>query len=490
MVRKLLSLEWKQFKRSPNFQKGLAIKIILILAVVYFAVSFLFLGVGAFFIIEDAFPDQDPITVVNNYLIYWFLFDMFYRFFMQQMPVLNVKPFMVLPIKREKLIHFVLGKTAFSVFNFLPQFFFLPFSIVLLFQGYSPLLVIGWYLAMLFFTLCVNFLNFLINKNNTFFYIIATLLLGGIALQIYQIVDFTVYGGMFFNKIYEIGYGFLIPLLALILLYRINYTIIRKGFYLDEEIRKKTKAVSSQDMSFLNRFGDVAPFLKNDIKLIIRNARPKQVLLMSFLFLFYGLIFFTQDIYRDMPAVLVFASVFVTGGFLMTFGQLVPSWDSEYYKMMMSQNIPYRLYLKSKWILMIVGCLVSLVLSIPYLYFGMDIFLMIAAGAAFNVGLNSFITLLGGVLNRVPVKLNEKAKAFSNTQGFNPTQLIIAIPKMVGPMLIFYIPYKFINFEAGIFALALSGIIGLVFYKPILNKIEEVYQKTKYKTIAAYDEKN
>jgi hypothetical protein len=87
------------------------------------------------------------------------------------------------------------------------------------------------------------------------------------------------------------------------------------------------------------------------------------------------------------------------------------------------------------------------------------------------------------------MELNVKAKAFSNTQGFNPTQLLIALPKIFGPMLIFYIPYKLINFEAGIIFLALSGLAGIVFKNFFLNKIEKIYQKNKYKTIAAFDEK-
>jgi len=71
---------------------------------------------------------------------------------------------------------------------------------------------------------------------------------------------------------------------------------------------------------------------------------------MSFLFIFYGLLFFTNSIeaYNN-PAMHVFAGIFVSGGFLFTFGQFVPSWDSAYYPLMMSQNISYRQYLTSKW---------------------------------------------------------------------------------------------------------------------------------------------
>lgn len=489
MIKHFIRLEWKQFFRASYFQKGIAIKILLILAALYFGGAALMLGVGLFFIAKKVVPGIDPIEKVNNFIIYWFLFEMVFRFFMQQLPVMNVKPLMTIPIKRNTVIHYLLGKTSFSFFNFLAIFLFLPFCIVLLFKGYAVLNVLCWFLSIVFLTLSVNYLNFLINKNNTIFYIIATLLFALIGLEYYGVFAVSKPIGVAFNALYSQPYLMIIPLLLVVGLYYANFIYIRKGFYLDDAVSKKIKEVNATDLSWMDRFGSVAPFLKNDIKLIWRNARPKQVMMMSFLFLFYGLIFYTQDVYKEMPAFLAFASMFVTGGFLMSFGQLVPSWDSEYYKLLMSQNIPYRQYLESKWYLMVFAVTLSFILSIPYLYFGWKIFGMIAAGAVFNVGLNSFITLFGGALNRVPIELNVKAKAFSNTNGFNPTQMLIAMPKILLPIILFYIPYKLISFEAGLIAIALSGVLGIVFKNQIFSFIESIYQKGKYKTIAAFAEK-
>lgn len=490
MFRSFLSLEWKQFLRASYFQKGIAIKILLFFAAIYFGGAAIFLGIGVFFIFKKAVPDVDPIIMINNFLIYWFLFDLVIRFFMQQLPVMNIKPLMTIPIKRETVIHYLLGKTALSFFNFLPLFIFLPLSIVLLVQGYPVLNVLCWFVSVVAITFCLNFINFLINKNNVIFYVIVSVLAIFIGLEVYQIFKISEPIGVAFNALYNQPYLVAIPILLLIALYRINFQDIKKGFYLDDTISKKAEKVDTTDLSWLNRFGSLGVFLKNDVRLIWRNARPKQVLMMSFLFLFYGLIFYTQEVYKNMPAFLAFASMFVTGGFLMTFGQLVPSWDSEYYKMLMSQNIPYKKYLESKWYLMVVAVGISFVLSTPYLYFGWKIFGMIAAGALFNIGLNSFITLFGGALNRVPIELNVKAKAFSNTNGFNPTQMLIALPKLGLPMLLFYVPYKLVNFETGLLVLALSGILGIVFRNFFLSKIEGIYQKGKYKTVAAFAEKN
>ncbi|MDD3722496.1 MAG: DUF5687 family protein [Lutibacter sp.] len=489
MIKHFINFEWKQFIRSSYFQKGIAIKILLVFLVLYFGGAALMMGVGLYFILKETLPTLDPIIIVNNFLIYWLLFDLVVRFFMQQLPVMNIKPLMIIPIKRNTVIHYLLGKTVISFFNFIPILIFLPFSIVLLTESYPAANVVCWFFAILFLGLSNNFINFLINKSHTVFYVLISLLVLLIGFEYFGIFKFSTAIGIAFNALYNNPILVLIPLFLMLGLYYVNFKFIKNEFYLDDAVSKKIKEVNATDLSWMNRFGTVAIFLKNDVKLIWRNARPKQVMMMSFLFLFYGLIFFTNKMYNDSPGWLVFAAIFVTGGFLMTYGQLVPSWDSEYYKMLMSQNIPYKKYLESKWYLMVIGVTLSFILSTPYLYFGWKIYGMIAAGALFNIGLNSFITLIGGALNRVPIELNVKAKAFSNTNGFNPTQMLIALPKLGLPMLLFYLPYKFISFEAGLFVLAFSGILGIVFKNFFLNSIEKIYQSGKYKTIAAFSEK-
>lgn len=495
MVKKFLSLQWKEFFRSSAFQKGIAIKILLVLAALYFGGIALFLGIGLFFIVKKLIPGVDPIVTVNNFIIFWFMFDLAIRYFMQQMPVMNIKPLMIIPIKKKTIIHFLLGKTVVSFFNILPLFIFIPFSIVLLFQGYAPLNVILWFISVVAITQALNFLNVLVNKSNTVFFITLGLLATLVGLEYLvtagyiEMIKVSEIFGMLFNGLYNQPYLVIIPIALAGYLYYLNFNYLSNRFYLDGAISKKVKEVETADLSFLDRFGTLSTFLKNDVRLIARNVRPRQVLIMSGLFLFYGLIFYTSSMYNQNNGMLAFASMFITAGFLFSFGQMVPSWDSEYYKMMMSQNIPYRKYLESKWSLMVLGVLISFILSTPYIYFGWKIYGMIAAGASFNIGINSFVTLFGGALNRVPIELNTKAKAFSNTQGFNPTQLLIALPKMVLPVLLLSIPALLFNLTTGIICLAASGIIGLFFKNYFLNVIEKVYQKGKYKTIAAFGEK-
>lgn len=220
--------------------------------------------------------------------------------------------------------------------------------------------------------------------------------------------------------------------------------------------------------------------------MILRNIRARQVFFMGGLFLFYGLIFFTQDIYFENPTMLIFAGIFTTGGFMLTFGQLVPAWDSEYYSFLMCQNIPYKMYLKSKIYLMMFSVVVSFILSLPYLYFGKKVMLILLASALFNFGLGSFITLFSGAYNGTPLKLNVKAKAFENTQNFNFTQFLFTLPKIVLPVVVFIIPNRILGFNAGLVSLGLTGLLGIILSRPLLNMIEKVYQKRKYLTLTSF----
>ncbi len=479
-------LEWLQFKRAAYFQKSLAVKILIGFLVLYFGGTAVLLGGVIYFIAKKSAPDVDPLVTVNNLLVIWVAVDLLLRYFLQQLPVLNVKPLMTLPVRRNKVVRFVLLKSLTSFFNILPLLLYIPFTVVLLANDYDPIQTLAWFFGMVSVSFSINFTNFLINKNNTYFYALLTIVALGVGLNYFSIFDPRVFAGQCFYAFFDKPYWVVAPLIVMYLLYRANKSLLLNGFYLDDMVSKKVTLAEDADLSWLKHFGPVAPFLENDIRLIRRNVRPRQVLLVSFMFLFYGLIFYTQDVYKEIPTILVFASIFVTGGFLMTFGQQVPSWDSQYYKLLMSQNIPYRQYLNAKWMLMVFGVLVSFLLSFPYLYFGWDIFAMIAAGALFNVGLNSFITLIGGALNRTPIVLNEKAKAFANTSGFNPTQLLIGLPKIFLPMLFFYIPYRLISFDAGLICIALSGVLGLAFRSQFLSLIERIYIKGKHKTIAAF----
>ncbi len=258
--------------------------------------------------------------------------------------------------------------------------------------------------------------------------------------------------------------------------------------YLDAGLAVKGEIAKTEDLTWLNQFGTLGTFLKNDIKLIKRNKRSKTTVLMSVLFLFYGLIFFGNP---TQPQVMyIFAGIFVSGGFLFTFGQFVPSWDSSYYQLMMTQNIPYRGYLNSKWWLIVIATFASTILASFYLYFGWQVYLTIVAGAIYNIGINSHLVLLGGAFTKTPIDLTQSQGAFGDKKAFNANTMLLSIPKLVLPLLLYGLGKYFGGQELGLAFVALAGVIGFALRNWVFLQIEKIYKREKYKTIAAYKQKS
>ena len=490
MFKKFIWLEWKQFVRSSSFGKSLALKILMGVGVFFLLLYAIGAGSFLYFGLKESFPKKDPWLLVNNYIIFWFLGELIMRYAVQKMPVLTIKPLLTLPIAKKSIIHYGLTKTILSVFNFILFLVLLPFSVILIVKEYPALPVLIWFFSMILFSYTLNFVTFLVNKNNYYFATVLVFLTALVSLEYFQTFKISVIAGQFFNLFTHNVTLFIIPLITVLATYFLSYKHLEKNLKLDD-LEEQKKDVKTVDLSWINRFGAVAPFLKNDLKLIWRNVRPRKTVFSALIFLFYALYFIKlRNGINSNPIMLVFAMTFVTGGFAMTFGQFVPSWDSQYYKLLMSQNIRYKTYLDSKWYLMGFAVLVSFILATPYILLGWHVYALLVAGAFFNLGINSFLVLLGGVLNRTPLKLNEKAKAFGNTQGFKITNFLIAIPKIALPIVMFAIPNAFWGFNAGIITVVGFSLIGILLKNYFLTQIEKIYQKTKYKTIKAFSENN
>jgi hypothetical protein len=481
-----LSLSKKKFFRAPQWELQLAIRILMGFLALFFLAVFLFVGGGLFFVLRKIFPQQDPISLINKFLVYYYGVDLLIRYFFQTLPVTDVKVLLIQPIFKKTIIRGVSLRSIVSVFNFVPLIVLFPFCVVFSLEGGNPLSVWLWLFAVLCTSGINHFTTFLVNKSRGFAMILVFVLGVGISLEKVFNIELLYFFGQGFEAIYQNPTWALAPFSLFVFSWKMTERFLQKELYLDKGLEIKKERIIGSQLDFFDRWGIIGLFIKNDIRLIIRNVRARQVVLMASVFLFYGLIFFTQEIYLNQPVMMVFAGLFITGGFMLTYGQYVPAWDSEYYSLLMCQNLSYKKYLNSKLYLMMFSVLLSLLFSLPYLYFGTKVMLVILAGAVFNFGLGTFITLFSGAFNSSPIKLNIKAKAFENTQNFNFTQLLFTLPKLVLPLFVFYLPYRFMGLNAGLFGLVFSGFLGVALKNQLLNTIEKIYKQKKHETLSSF----
>ncbi|GAA3656900.1 DUF5687 family protein [Flavivirga jejuensis] len=492
MIKNFLSLEWKSFLRSASFGKGLAVKILMGFFALYFIAMFLFIGFFMDKILLETYPDVDPFVAFNGLLFFWVIGDLIIRFFFQKLPVMSVKPLLTLPIKRKGIVNYVLGKSVVSLINFLPLFAIVPFGFKLIAKGHNGTTILTWILVIVIITLINNFLNFIIESlsaETELSFLPIIVFVGTLfGLNHFSILNISEALSRGVVSISENPIELLIPIIILVVLYAYNFKTLRKKLFLDSGLKKEIKEVYTSNLEWTKNFGDIAPFMQLDLKLLWRNKRTKSSVWMLPLGLFYGLFFYPQPAYQDMPWFFALIGIFVTGIFLINFGQFIPAWDSGYYKLLMSQNIKYEQYLKSKFTLMALSVMILFVLSIPYVYFGWEILLAHFVAAIYNLGVNTHVILYGGSFNRKKIDLDQKA-AF-NFQGTGAVQWLIGIPLMLLPLAIFGIMYAIAGFEIGCLILGILGIIGIIFHQRLMKVITKKYLESKYKMIDAFEQNN
>ena len=334
----------------------------------------------------------------------------------------------------------------------------------------------------------VNFINFLVNKDTRVFIGLVTLLCCGFLINYFNWFNLAAFVGKGFDFLYQNPIVVLAAVLLVFLLYRENYNRLRNEVYLDALISEKTKEVNAADLSFTDKLGDLAPFIKNDLRLMWRNKRTKSGVWMLLMGLLYGLFFYPNPMYKDMDFMFVLVGVFSTGTFLINFGQFIPAWDSGYYKMLMSQNFKYERYLESKYTIMSISVAALFVLGIPYVFFGWKVLFVHFAAMIYNLGVNTHVILLGGTFNRKKINLDEKA-AF-NFQGTGAVQWLIGIPLMVVPMGLFALLNWLVSFEIATTVIAGLGFVGIALHKTFMKAITKKYINFKHKMIHSFNQEN
>lgn len=479
-----LAQQWKAFWRSSNTGKSIAIRIVMAVFVLYLLTNILFLSFFLDQILKGVFPGQDVITSFNGLLLYYFLFDLLTRYQMQELPTLSVQPYLHLPVKRNKIVNYLSLTSLFSAFTIAPFILCLPFLIkVLLPQwGAAPfaaLLVCIWG----FNTFNHFFILWLKRKENvnSWFMLLFLLLLAAVAFHDFYWHGASVshYSSLLFSSIlahpvYSAG----IALLGLGM-YMLNYTYLKSNLYLEELFSSSSTKKSGSDYPFLNRFGKVGDLAATEIKLILRNKRPKSTVTKGALFLFYGLIFYQNPKFGDNLFALMFCPMLMTGMFIINYGQFMFGWQSGHFDGILTNKISVRDFFRSKFLIFTIISGLTFLLTTPYVYFGWKILMMHTVMFAWNLGVNTVLVLYFANLNFKRIDLSKGASF--NWEGTGASQWILSIPLMVTPLLVF-LPFWWLGYSnAGIVAVAMIALICLFARQFWLNLLVNKFNANRYK---------
>lgn len=484
MFLKFLRLEIKSFFRGTSLGINLTMKILRFIGILYFIGCLVGGAFIAFFYIQEEMH-QDPLKVVSKFMIIAWIIDLVLKYLWQEIPTQNIKPFLTMNIRKNTLVNYMLAKTFLSAFSWLSSLFFITFSLIALFNGYSIPGVLLWLIGAVSLLYMNNFINIFFNGKETLAVITGVCFLGIGALGYYNIVPVLYYSESVFFSFYEKPYFALIPVLLFVILWWVCFRYLRNEFYLDQGLEAKKTVGKTENIAFLNKYGVIGAFINNDIRMLRRNKVTKGILFGSFMFLFYGLLMFSSSLYKT-PAMMMVMGLFVTGGFQFLFGQRVPAFDSSYFPLMMTLNVPYKEYLKAKWWLMNIITAASVIVALCYAYFGWEIYVTFFAAGLYNIGVNSQFTLWSGAFNKNQIDLNSKEKRMGQKGSFSLVTMLLLIPKMLLPMGVFALTKYLWGITGGVISIAIIGIIGFFLREKIFDIIVKQYKREKYSTLDAF----
>ena len=158
MIKWFLSFQWKTAVRSPMWNKNLVLNLVIGFFLLLFGFYILILGLFMEKILTEVFPESNIYDKFNGLLLYYFLADLMFRFMAQSLPKLTIESFLHLPIRKNQIVHFMVGRTVFDIFNFIPLLVLIPVTFTIVTPQLGSSLAVLWLIASFFLVLANSFL--------------------------------------------------------------------------------------------------------------------------------------------------------------------------------------------------------------------------------------------------------------------------------------------------------------------------------------------
>ncbi len=475
--------QWKEMKRSSIWQKNVAINIVLGFFLLLMLLYLLILGLFIDKILEELYPDRDPVVVFNGIILYYLGIEFFLRFFMQSLPTLNIETYLHLPIKKSSIVHYVASKSVVVVGNYLSWLVFFPFAFKVIAPAYSTATAWVWIISMILLIFSNNFLATYIKRQLTgkpvivgVFGLVMILL---ILLDYFGLISLSALSSYLFGQLLKQPLYIVLPALILIFTYSLNYFFLKSRLYPEEVIlKKKDKVDSLSNIKYLKTLGLTGQLISLDLRLLWRHKRTRSIIYMAPLFLGYGFFFYPQPVYREAYVFLIFVGIFMTGGMMLNYTNYCFGYESNYFDNILANYKDFERYIRVKYLFAVSIATVCYVLTIPYVFFGTDILLINSMTFLYNIGFLSFVLFYFATFSKKRMDLR-KGAAF-NYQGLGASHWLSMLPAFLLPVII-YLPFSWAGVpKAGLLFIGALGVAGLLFHKTMLNIILKQFLKRKY----------
>jgi hypothetical protein len=493
MISTFISHELKAFWRSKNTGKTIAIRVVMALLILYLLCCVLVIGILLDRFLKNALPKDDVLVSFCGVILIYYLFDLMMRLQLQELPTLRVQPYLQLPVKRNSLVLYLAFTALLSVFNLWPFILFVPFVIKVIAAHSGGLAAFAFIISIAGLAVFNNYLALYIKRKanlNGWIFLIAIAIVALIGLSDFYWHLFSVrkLSFLFFGNLIHQPLLALIPLALAAIMYYLNFLYLKDNLYLEELGSRKASAYkSSTEYPVLNRFGHIGDLVANEIKLILRNKRPRSALVMGLFFMCYGLFFYGRPGPTGADGFKVFVGMFMTGIFIISYGQFLFSWQAAHFDGILVSKVKFSDFLKAKFLLFTFVSTVAFLLTTPYVYFGWKTILIHFVMYLWNIGVNTTVVLFFANRNYKRIDLSKGASF--NWEGVGATQMLLSFPLLLLPYLVYGPLAIFHHSDIALGLLAATGIAFILTRSFWIKKLEADFYSKRYKIAEGFRDK-
>ena len=477
-------------KRNPAFDTNRFAKFLIYFMVVYWAAIFLFLGVSLPFMFEGLVPNMEPYHIMNQGILYVMAGDFLMRFMAQPSVSQEIKPYLLMPVKRQKLISLLLLKSGLDGYNFIWFFVYVPFAFltVIRFYGFG-----GMFLYLLGIWLIFVFNNYwyllckLLLGEKTLWLLLPTLVFGALGAA-----EFLLDGLPISRFTMDLGEGFiegnplsfLFVLACIGVMFLINLKLQQRMIYNELSKKEDTKIKRVSEYKFLDKYGEVGEYIRLELKLITRNKTVKTQFRMGLIVMlgFSFALAFT-DVYDGsyMTSFICLYNYAVLP--IMTLGQVM-SFEGNYIDGLMSRKESIFNLLRAKYYLTTLIILVPFLIMMFPIAKGKITLLAAIAYLIFVAGFVFFMLLQLAVYNTRTLPLN--ANLMKSNKSSNWIQGLVTGCAFMLPLLIDKLLSALLQEEVAHIILILIGLGFIATHNLWIKNIYKRFMKRRYKNMEEF----
>lgn len=303
--------------------------------------------------------------------------------------------------------------------------------------------------------------------------LVTTLVIIAACLLFYQLELIRHFETYLANGIYfELGYALLVMLAAYISVHTFYHKEayeVKKSFFENVKLNIKLQE----------------PLLWQEVLLILRNKRPRGVILSYFLVPIYLAYAMRDSLVGDnaISAVIFFLLFFTVSGLAIQYGYLGLSWESRHFDILMIRsNIRQMVLAKIKLLTAfnLIATGVALILAIIDLSFVPKVL----AITLFQLSIGTYLILYLMSYNNKGIDVNKSS--FFNYQGVSAVQMFGPLIIIAIPTILYFILELLIGELPSYMLIGGMGMVGIIFKEKLIKNIEVKWASKRYQLIHNY----